>query len=98
VWNPTVRQAGLDLEGITPHALRHTTASLMRAVGADVKEIQQQLGHRSPVVTLSVYTHLFEGALDPVMERLEDEHRSLAWPSHDPGVAELGHRQRKKGS
>ena len=54
---------------------RRTTAFLMRAAGADVKEIQQHLGHLSPVVTLSVYTHLFEGALDPVMERLDDEHR-----------------------
>ena len=97
VWKPIVRRAGPDLEGITLHALRHTTASLMRAAGADVKEIQQQLGHLSPVVTLSVYTHLFEGALDPVMERLDDEHRSLAWPSRDPNVTELGHRQRKKG-
>jgi integrase len=70
----------------------------MRAAGADVKEIQQQLGHLSPVVTLSVYTHLFEGALDPVMERLDDEHRSLAWPDHDPDVIELDHRREKKGS
>ena len=55
--------------------------SLMRAAGANVKEIQQQLGHLSPVVTLSVYTHLFEGALDPVMERLDDEHRRLMSPA-----------------
>ena len=43
----------------------------MRAAGADVKSIQQQLGHRSATVTLNTYTHLFEGDLDDVMDRLE---------------------------
>lgn len=69
VWDPARERAGL--EDVTPHDLRHTCASLMRSVGADVKAIQQQLGHRSPVVTMTVYTHLFEGELDDVMARLE---------------------------
>ncbi len=43
----------------------------MRAAGADVKAIQQQLGHRSATVALNTYTHLFEGDLDDVMDRLE---------------------------
>jgi hypothetical protein len=43
----------------------------MRAAGADVKVIQQQLGHRSATVTLDTYTHLFEGDLDEVMDRLD---------------------------
>jgi len=43
----------------------------MRAAGADVKAIQQQLGHRSATVTLNTYTHLFEGDLDEVMDRLD---------------------------
>ena len=59
------------MEDITPHHLRHTCASLMRAAGADVKAIQQQLGHRNASVTLDTYTHLFEGDLDEVMERLD---------------------------
>jgi integrase len=72
VWNPARDSAGADLAKITPHDLRHTCASLMRAAGADVKEIQQQLGHRSATVTLNTYTHLFEGDLASVMDRLED--------------------------
>jgi hypothetical protein len=52
----------------------------------------------SKVVTLSVYTNLFEGALDPVMERLDVEHRTLAWASGGPDVTELGHRLREKSS
>lgn len=70
-WDPARVRAGDDLEDITPHHLRHTCASLMRAAGADVKAIQQQLGHRNASVTLNTYTHLFEGDLDDVMERLE---------------------------
>lgn len=71
VWNPARSRAGADLQDITPHHLRHTCASLMRAAGADVKAIQQQLGHQTATVTLNTYTHLFEGDLDEVMDRLD---------------------------
>lgn len=70
-WNPAREAAGDDLSDITPHDLRHTCASLMRAAGADVKAIQQQLGHRNATVTLNTYTHLFEGDLADVMDRLD---------------------------
>jgi hypothetical protein len=43
----------------------------MRAAGADAKAIQQQLGHQTATVTLNTYTHLFEGDLDEVMDRLD---------------------------
>ena len=43
----------------------------MRAAGADVKVIQQQLGHRSATVTLNTCTHLFDGDLDEEMDRLD---------------------------
>jgi hypothetical protein len=42
----------------------------MRAAGADVKAIQQQLGHRNATV-LNTYTHPFEGDLEEVMDRLD---------------------------
>lgn len=71
IWDPARATAGADTADLTPHDLRHTCASLMRAAGADVKEIQQQLGHRSATVTLNIYTHLFEGDLAGVMDRLE---------------------------
>jgi integrase len=71
MWDPARSRAGADLQEITPHDLRHTCASLMRAAGADVKAIQQQLGHQTATVTLNTYTHLFEGDLDEVMNRLD---------------------------
>lgn len=86
-WNPARVEAGLD--DVRPHDLRHTCASLMRAAGATVEGVSQQLGHRSPIVTLTVYSHLFDGALDPVMDRLDDEQRSVVWPRRDPSVTDL---------
>ena len=71
IWDSARTRAGEDLAEITPHDLRHTCASLMRATGADVKAIQQQLGHRSATITLNTYTHLFEGDLEDVMDRLD---------------------------
>ncbi|GBD83815.1 putative prophage phiRv2 integrase [bacterium BMS3Abin02] len=80
IWNPARTQAGDDLVDITPHDLRHTCASLMRAAGADIKAIQQQLGHRDATITLNTYTHLFEGDLANIMNRLDQENASKTRP------------------
>ena len=50
--------------GFHPHELRHTAASLAIASGADVKVVQQMLGHKSATMTLDVYGHLFDVAAD----------------------------------
>jgi hypothetical protein len=55
----------------------------MAAGDADVKAIQQQLGHRNATVTLDTYTHLFEGDLAEIMERLD----VYATPSAGPAQA-----------
>ena len=52
----------------------------MRAARDDVKEIQMPLEHRSPMVTLSIYTRLFEGAFDCVMDRRDTDHVSWCGP------------------
>lgn len=99
VWNPARSRADTDLQDITPHDLRHTCASLMRAAGADVKAIQQQLGHQTATVTLNTYTHLFEGDLDEVMDRLDAHSATKTRPERVLGeVVDFPHRSETLGT
>jgi len=68
VFDPAVARTGLD--GVTPHSLRHSAASLAIAAGASVKAVQAMLGHASATLTLDRYGHLFPDELDAVAERL----------------------------
>lgn len=63
--------ATLGLGDMHPHELRHTAASLAIASGADVKVVQQMLGHASATMTLDLYGHLFSDRLDEVGEALD---------------------------
>jgi integrase len=56
----------IGVPALHPHQLRHTAASLAIASGADVKVVQQMLGHSSATMTLDTYGHLFEDRLDEV--------------------------------
>jgi integrase len=84
-WDAARAYAGEDLEDIVPHDLRHWYASLMRAAGADVFAIQQQLRHRSPQVTMNTYVHLFDGEIDDVMSRLDEMARHKGGTDPDTG-------------
>ncbi len=70
-FNTARANAGLDGTGLTPHKLRHTAASLAIAAGADVKVVQQMLGHATATMTLDTYGHLFPDCLDEVADALD---------------------------
>ena len=54
------------IDGVRLHDLRHTCASLAISAGANVKVVQKLLGHKSAVLTLDKYGHLFPDDLDAV--------------------------------
>ncbi|NWN89859.1 MAG: tyrosine-type recombinase/integrase [Micrococcaceae bacterium] len=49
--------------------LGHTAASWAIRSGALVEAVQRMLGHTSAVITLNVYSHLFDDELDSVADR-----------------------------
>lgn len=56
--NAAARKAGIP--HLTPHALRHSFASIVYDQTEDLKLVQELLGHSTLAVTADIYTHMFE--------------------------------------
>ena len=66
-------EAGLDPARISPHVIRHAFASHLLDRGADLRAVQQLLGH-ADITTTEIYTHVLQERL----KKLVNDHHPLA--------------------
>ena len=67
-----LRKAGLQAEGFTFHALRHSLATALLIKGEHPKLVQSLMGHSSIVQTMDTYSHLLDGIGGDAVGGLEE--------------------------
>ncbi len=69
-----VQQVGID-KNVSPHTFRHSFATHLLENGADLRAIQQMLGHES-ITTTEIYMHLDKSHLKTVVEKFHPRKNS----------------------
>jgi integrase len=75
VWLPIIKRAKVPT--ITLYGLRHSSASLMAAMGIPLVVASRALGHSNIRTTADTYTHLFEETQREVADKFQDFLRGL---------------------
>ena len=76
LWKSTVKRAGVDAERRSIHSARHTMAVHLLKKTGNLRMVQKQLGHASPVTTANMYADVSFDDMKSGVENLYDENAS----------------------